>query len=155
MNQRTIHSLITFLVWIPSFHSTSCNSFILGVQASQRSPKMPSKTIHLTNNSPAFKQHPVPNDNPAIESSLQLHIPMIATSIQHEAFDNSLSCRPIMNVSNTTSVSATLIMIAPMTSSYLHPAKMMAVNATSRSLFLLRNKYNSEITTPSLLLPFY
>jgi hypothetical protein len=60
-----------------------------------------------------------------------------------------------MNVSNTTSVPATLIMIAPMTSSYLHPSKMMAVNATSRSLFLLRDEYNSEITTPNLVLPFY
>jgi hypothetical protein len=32
---------------------------------------------------------------------------------------------------------------------------MTANNVTSRSLFLLCDKDNSEITTPSLLLPFY
>jgi hypothetical protein len=42
MNQRTNFSLITFLVWILSFHFTSCNAFIFGVQAFQ-SPKTPSK----------------------------------------------------------------------------------------------------------------
>jgi hypothetical protein len=42
MNQRTDFALITFLVWILSFHSTSCNAFIFGVQAFQ-SPKTPSK----------------------------------------------------------------------------------------------------------------
>ncbi len=33
-----------------------------------------------SNDSPA-KQHPVPNEDPAIESSLKLHIPMIVASI--------------------------------------------------------------------------
>ncbi len=42
MNQRTNFALITFLVCILSFHSTSCNAFIFGVQAFQ-SPKTPSK----------------------------------------------------------------------------------------------------------------
>jgi hypothetical protein len=65
-NQRTIHLLIVFLVWIVVFHSTSYNAFIFGIQASQRSPKMPSKTIQLPNDSPA-KQHPVPNDSPAMQ----------------------------------------------------------------------------------------
>ncbi len=78
MNQRTIHALIAFLVWIVFFHSTSCNAFVLGVQASQ-SPKTPSKAILFTNNGPAIttssflqlpndspaKQRPVPNDSPA------------------------------------------------------------------------------------------
>jgi hypothetical protein len=67
-NQRTIHSLVAFLVWILSFHSTSCNAFVLGVQASQRSPKMPSKTIQLTNNGPAITTSSflqLPKDSPA------------------------------------------------------------------------------------------
>jgi hypothetical protein len=144
------------------FNSNSISKFQL-VVASIKNEHSKGSTIDspafeqlsVPNDSPAFKQHPVPNDDPAIESSLQLHIPMIATSIQHEAFDNFLSCHPSMNISNTTSVPATLIMIANMTLSYLHPAKMMAVNATSRSLFLICNKDNLEITTPSLLLPFY
>jgi hypothetical protein len=53
MNQRTIFALIAFLVWFVSFHSTSCNALVFGVQASQRIPMMPSKTIQLTNNGPA------------------------------------------------------------------------------------------------------
>jgi hypothetical protein len=53
-NRRTLFALIGFLVWIVSFHSTSCNAFIFGVQSSQRSPKMPSKTIQLANNCPAI-----------------------------------------------------------------------------------------------------
>jgi hypothetical protein len=55
MNQRTIHSLIAFFVLIVFFHSTSYNAFVFGVQAFQRSPKLPSKTIQLTNNGPATK----------------------------------------------------------------------------------------------------
>jgi hypothetical protein len=67
-NQRTFFALIPFLVWIMSFHSTSCNAFIFGVHASQRNPKVPSKTIQLTNNCPAiatasFLQ--LPHDGPA------------------------------------------------------------------------------------------
>jgi hypothetical protein len=57
-----------FLVWIVFFHSTICNAFFFGVQASQRSPKTPSKTILFLNNGPAiitssFLQ--LPNDGPA------------------------------------------------------------------------------------------
>jgi hypothetical protein len=70
-----------------------------------------------TNDSLA-KQCPVPNNNPAIESSLQLHIPTIATSIWHEVFDNYLSRHPFMNVLNTTSVSENSTMTAPLTLSY-------------------------------------
>ncbi len=44
-NQRIIHSLIVFLVWIVFFHSTSCSAFVFGVQASQRSPKTPDNSI--------------------------------------------------------------------------------------------------------------
>jgi hypothetical protein len=89
MNQRSINALITFLVWIVFFHSTSRNAFVLGVQASQ-SPKMPSKTILFTNNGPAsttssflqlpndgpvhFKQLPVLN-SPAITTSSFLQLP--------------------------------------------------------------------------------
>ncbi len=35
MNQGTVSTLITFLVWIVFFHSTNCNAFIFGVQALQ------------------------------------------------------------------------------------------------------------------------
>ncbi len=64
---RTIFALIAFLVWIVSFHSTSCNAFVIGIQASQRSPKTPSKTILLPNDGPVhLKQLPVLNNGPAI-----------------------------------------------------------------------------------------
>jgi hypothetical protein len=33
MNQGTTNAFIAFLVWIVFFHSTSCNAFVLGVQA--------------------------------------------------------------------------------------------------------------------------
>jgi hypothetical protein len=36
-------------MWIVFFHSTSCNAFVFGVQASQRSLKTPSKTILFLN----------------------------------------------------------------------------------------------------------
>jgi hypothetical protein len=108
MTQRTVHSLIAFLVRIMFFHSTSCRAFVLGVQASQRSPKVPSTTIQLTNNSPAIttssflqlpndspaKQPPDPQDNPAsfmsiflpqltivpTSSFLHFHVPTNATN---------------------------------------------------------------------------
>jgi hypothetical protein len=49
---------------------------------------------------------------------LRLIIATITTFIWHGAFDNSLSRRPIMNVSKTTSVPA---LNALLISSYLHP----------------------------------
>jgi hypothetical protein len=57
---------------------------------------------------------------------------MIATSIWHEAFNNSLSLCPIMNVSETSSVPS---LNAPLISSYLHPTYGLAhVDATLPSL---------------------
>jgi hypothetical protein len=85
-NQRTIHSLITFLVWIVFFHSTSSNAFVFGIQASRRSPKMPSKTIQLPNDSPA-KQHLVPNDDSAL-TILQICIPTTTISTGLQASNN-------------------------------------------------------------------
>ena len=81
MNQGTMIALITFLVWIVFFHSTSCNAFVLGVQAFQ-SPKMPSK-IDFNSFKPAIGEKsqinkeeslilPVPNDGPAF---IQLSVP--------------------------------------------------------------------------------
>jgi hypothetical protein len=77
INQRTIHSLITFLVWIMFFHSTSCNASVFGVQASQRSPK--------TNNGPAtttssFLQ--LPNDGLVHFDQLCITTTTASTGIQ-------------------------------------------------------------------------
>ncbi len=95
-----------FLMWIMFFHSTSCNSFVLGVQASQRSPKTPSKTILFLNNGPAittssflqlpndnpahFKLLPVPKDDSAL-STLQICIPTTTASTGLQADDDRLS----------------------------------------------------------------
>ena len=132
-----------------------------------------SSFLQLPNDSPA-KQRPVPHDGPA--HFKQLSVPMTTTysglkadndchsilndvtktSIQHQAFDNTLSCCPIMNVSNKTTVPA---LNALLTSSYLHPAGgMMAhIDATPTSLLLLHVKDVPVITAtihdPSLLLP--
>jgi hypothetical protein len=114
------------------------------------------------NNGPE-KRCPVPNDDdPAITTSgfLQLlHIPTIKTSFWHQAFDISLSHRPIMNVTNTISVPALNTL---RTSSYLHPAGGMTaqIDATLPGLLLHQhvNNYPAIITTihdPSHLLPFY
>ncbi len=187
INQRTIFALIVFLVWIVSFHSTSCNAFVLGVQASWRSPKMPSKTILLLNNGPAIiissflqlpndspaKQCPVPHDGPA--HFKQLYVPMTTTStglqadndchfilndvteisIWHQAFDNTSSRCPIINVSSITSVPA---LNALLSSSYLHPTSGMTAHTDATPISLLPPSCwdNSAITTathePSLLL---
>ncbi len=53
--EEDFFALFVFLVWILSFHSKSCNSFVLGVQASWRSPKMPNKTILFLNNGPQLQ----------------------------------------------------------------------------------------------------
>jgi hypothetical protein len=106
MNQRTIYSLISFLVWIVFFHSTSCNAFIFGVQASQRSPKTSSKTIQSTNNGPAtttssFLQ--LPNDGPAHFE--QLRIPMITASTGQQADNDHHSI--LNDVTTPTSTTST------------------------------------------------
>jgi hypothetical protein len=78
------------------------------------------------------------------------------TSIWHQAFDNTLSCCPIMNVLNITSVPT---LNALLTSSYLHPASGMTahIDATPTSLLLLHVKDIPVITAtihdPNLLLP--
>ena len=50
---------------------------------------------------------------------------MIATSIRHEVFDNYLPCCSIMNISNTTSISAISTMTAPLNLSYLTPTILL------------------------------
>jgi hypothetical protein len=80
MNQRTITSLIAFLVWIVFYHSTSCNAFVLGVQTSQ-SPKTPSKTILFAHNSPAITTSSflqIPDNSPAITTSVSCSLQMTA-----------------------------------------------------------------------------
>jgi hypothetical protein len=164
-------------VCILSFHPTSCNPFVLGVQASQRSPNTPSKTIQLTTNGPAITTSSflqLPKDSPA--HFKELSFPMTTkstglqadndhhsilndvteTSIWHQAFDNTLSRCLIMTVSNITSVPA---LNALLTSCYLHPAGGMTahIDATPTSLLLLHVKDVPVITAtihdPSLLLP--
>jgi hypothetical protein len=116
-NQRTIHSLNPFFVWIMFFHSTCCNAFVFGVQASQRSPKTPSKTIQLSNNGPAtttssFLQ--LPNDGPVHFE--HFHIPTNATNtatrlrIHYDSHQTSLNDVTIAHVS-----AATATMTATMT----------------------------------------
>ncbi len=175
MNQRTKFALITFLVWILSFHSTSCNSFILGVQASQRSPKTPSTTIQSTNNSPAIttssflqlpndspaKQHPVPHNGPA--HFKQPSVPMTTTSTGLQA-DND--CHSSLNdvtalqafPATTATMTATMTQVPTMTTAitkatiklvkcFLHPSKTGANNATAKSEnLLLHAQIGSAIT---------
>jgi hypothetical protein len=94
----------------------------------------------------------VPNDIPAITTSSfkQLNVPTIATLIDPRTCNNSLSFYfniiTATSTARSTFVSATTT--AQMNSSVLNPA----THATS--LFLLRDKDNSEIMTPSLLLSF-
>jgi hypothetical protein len=131
-----------------------------------------SSFLQLPNDSPA-KQLPVPHNSPA--HFKQLFVPMTTTStglqadndchsilndvtetsIRHQAFDNTLSRQPIMNISNITSVPA---LNALLTSSYLHPAGGMRAHtdATPTSLLLFYTKDGTVITTathkPSLFL---
>ncbi len=173
MNQRTIHSLIVFLVWIVFFHSTSCNAFVLGIQASQRSPKMPSKTIQLSNDSPA-KQRPVPIDNSAL--TILLICPTTTTSTGLQASNNRHSSlnditEPQAFPAMTATMTATMTQVPAITTAiikvtiklvecFLHPTKTGANNATNKSESpLLHALFGSAITTarihtPSLLL-FY
>jgi hypothetical protein len=139
------------------FHSTNCNSYVLGVQDFQ-SPKtlvpFSFKTI-LKNKSHAIDKISVPNDGPLLtaittSSFKQLNVPTIATLIDIWTCDNSLSFYfdtiTTTLTANSTDVSATIT--AQMNSSVLN----LATHA--KSLFLLCNKDNSEFMTPSLLLPF-
>jgi hypothetical protein len=118
--------------------------------------------LQLPKESPAhFKQLSVPmtTTSTGLRADNDCHSilnDVTKTSIQHQAFDNTLSCCPIMNVSNKTTVPA---LNALLTSSYLHPAGgMMAhIDATPTSLLLLNVKDVPVITAtihdPSLLLP--
>ncbi len=73
MNQRANFALITFLVWNLSFHSTSCNTFIFGVQAFQ-SPKTPSKI----NNALSFGSKSNKSFNNETISTFQLVVVSVA-----------------------------------------------------------------------------
>jgi hypothetical protein len=132
IKRRTNFALITFLVWILSFHSTRCNAFVLGVQASQRSPKTPGTTIQLTNNGPAIttssflqlpndspaKQPPVPHGSPA--HFKQFSVPMTTTSTGLQA-DND--CHSSLNditapqafPATTATMTATMTQVPAMT----------------------------------------
>jgi hypothetical protein len=85
MNQRTNFALIKFLVWILSFHSTSCNAFIFGVQAFQ-SPKTPSKI----NNALSFGSKSNKSFNNETVSTFQL----VVISIANEYLKGSTNDSP-------------------------------------------------------------
>ncbi len=85
MNQRTIFALIAFLVWIVSFHSTCCNAFVFGIQASQRSPKMPSKTALFLNNGSALQ--------PQVSCSFQMTALRILSSFTSQWLQHLLDNR--------------------------------------------------------------
>jgi hypothetical protein len=132
-----------------------------------------SSLLQLPNDSPA-KQHPVPHNGPAHFKQLSVQMTTTSTGLQvdndchsvlnnvtetsiwHQAFDNTLSRCPIMNISNITSVPA---LNALLTSSYLHPDGGMTahIDATPTSLLLLHIKDVPVITAtihdPSCLLP--
>jgi hypothetical protein len=85
------------------FHSTSCNAFVFGVQDSQRSPKLPSKTIQLTNNGPATKTSSflqLPNDGHVHFE--QLCIPTTTASIRIQADNDHHSNLNDVTASTTT-----------------------------------------------------
>jgi hypothetical protein len=182
-NQRTIHSLIAFLVCIMFFHSASCNAFVFGLQASQRSPKTPSKTIQLTNNSPAIitssflqlpndspaKQRYVPNDDSEL-SILQICVPTTTTSTGLQASNNRHSSlnevtAPQAFSAMTTTMTVTMTKVPAITTAitkatiklvecFLHPAKTGANNATNKSeSLLLHALFGSAITTARIHTP--
>jgi hypothetical protein len=177
----TLIAIILFTIFGQAFNSQCNNKDIFPYDT--RGKQLAKEMLHSdqgnfytnplkseTNNSSAFEQLsvPIPHDGPT--HFKQLSIPtttaftglqsilndVTETSIWHQAFDNTLSRCPIMNVSNITSVPA---LNALLTSSYLHPAGGMTAHivATPTSLLLLHVKDVPVITTtihnPSLLLP--
>jgi hypothetical protein len=165
-NQRTIHSLIAFLVWILSFHPTSCNAFVLGVQASQRSPKTPSKTIQLTNNGPAITTSSflqLPEDSPAHFKQTFIPTTTASTGLQvdndHHSSLNDVTA-PQAFSATTASMIATMTQVHAIATAtmkakllkldkcFLNPAKTGANNATVKSeSLLLHAQIGSAIKT--------
>jgi hypothetical protein len=93
-------------------HSKSCNSFVFEVQASQRSPNVPSKTILLPNDDPVhFKQLTVLNNGPAITSSSFFQLPNGCPAKQRHVPDDDSAltilqiCVPTITTSTSLQVS--------------------------------------------------
>jgi hypothetical protein len=156
MNRRTIFALIKVLVWIASFHSTSCNAFVLGVQASQRGPKMPSTTIQLTNNGPAnttssFLQ--LPKDSPAHFKQTFIPATTASTGLQADN-DRHSSLNDVTALEAFSAMTAT--MIAAMTQVPAITTTIMNATIKLVECFLYPTKTganNAKIHDPSLLLP--
>jgi hypothetical protein len=174
-NRRTMHSLIAFLVLIVFFHSASCNAFVFGVQASQRSPKMPSKTILFLNNGPAIATSSflqLPQDSPAHFKQTFLPTTTASAGIQadndpHSSLNDVTSPQALSVTTATTTATMTQVhTIATMTQAhaiatattkakllkldkcFLHPAKIGANNATPKSeSLLLHAQIGSAIMT--------
>jgi hypothetical protein len=99
-----------------------------------------------TNHSPSFKQSPVPNENTAIDISLQLYVQYDdpATDISLQLYIPMIATLVLAtSTAKLTQVSATMTLQT--TSGVLN----------SKSLFLLHNEDSSKIMNPSLLLSFY
>jgi hypothetical protein len=90
MNQRTNFALITFLVWILSFQSTCCNSFIFGVQAFQ-SPKTPGKI----NNALSFGRKSNKSFDNETVSTFQLVVVSIANKYLKGSTNDSPAFEPL------------------------------------------------------------
>jgi hypothetical protein len=172
IEEQFIHSS-RFFVWIMFFHSTSCNAFAFGVQAFQRSPKMPSKTILFLNNGPAIATSSflqLPHDGPA--NFKQTFVPTITASTGIQAEDDHHSSlndvtSPQALFATTATISATMTQgyaIATMTQvhaiatatmkakllkldkCFLHPAKTGANNASvKRESLLLHAQIGSAV----------
>jgi hypothetical protein len=162
MLQGTINALIAFLVWIVFFHSSSCNAFVLGVQVFH-SPQTPSKINNFgIKSNKSFNNETV--------SSFQLVVASVATKFLKGSTSNSPAFEqlPVPNDHSTAfkqlSVSNDGRAITALSFLHLHIPFRMATHTNhssvlnpvthATSLFLLRDKDNSEITAPSLLLPF-
>ncbi len=140
-----------FLVCILSLHPTSLNAFVLGVQASQRSPKTPSTTIQLPNDSPAFESPPVPTGS---QANNDRHFILNDNTSPHALTATSTVTMTQVPATTTAIMKATIKLVE----CFLHPTKTGANNATNKSeSLLLHALFGSAITTarihtPSLLL---
>ncbi len=132
LSRGTTNAFIAFLVWIVFFHSTSCNAFVLGVQA-LRNPKTLNKidsfsfeTISKNRNSHAINE-------------------MNSSALKPATHATSLFL--LCNKDNSEITTPSLLLPFDQDNSAI-------MTATQTSLFLLRDEDNSKIVTPSLLFPF-
>jgi hypothetical protein len=132
MNRGTTIAFIVPLVWIVFFHSTSCNAFVLGVQA-LRNPKMLNKIDSFS-----FETISKNGNSHTIDE-------MISSALNPATHTTSLFL--LQDKDNSEITTPSLLLPFDQNNSAI-------MTATQTSLFLIRDKDNSEIVTPSLLFPF-